>query len=1259
MAAKTPAFEEVDETRCIVYACSADENFNLFLPDAAKTLFFDDFDPFYKDHLMIAQLKQTLQQNANANAPKSVEKPLAETSIKDRLRALNNSANQWQQRAPRPHPPAPQRRSSSNALKDLPVLQKLQQSQHQKEALEKRDSSKTYDITSGLKKFFGSSASSSASRGPQNFDSNEIDLDAITANARPVLKTVCRPRAPNRKKASQMAAFDERIRLESVKINEDEFVGEEEEPEKLETQAQAIAALKSAKELLKSPTKKSSYPEVMLIQIRGSKHTDVRLVAPTMSSIHEHACFVVVHQKHLMKYEGAMANILEKTKAAQLCIEIQGKSDLNCAADAIVTVTESSKSTLSKLLFCSENGNPSMNSQLIMSSEPFEFIAAKLNLVLRVADDRSAQTYSRRERLSVEILQPSETLILDFGSEIYVWTGRYSSKVNAAYALEYAKQLMEKPVKNGKTILGDSEFGEEERRPEWTLFRKIHQGVLDTLFKAKFADWPENHEVLTTCRPRPLFSTKKSEMKTYEDVKVANQDEEVEELVRRMLAEPEMEPIMMLEDQEIDRRMHDVITEDKSLWILRGEILKSIEFTEQFDSTRCYVLRWKYRIQKSGVRRIRTGKEEERETGRSRIAFFYWLGEHTSPKQHGLCALRIKNIDRDNSPRIRVADGNEPALFLALFEGKFQVSRDLAEDKPLRVFVVIGANAEETSLREVVDLEVKLRSHASYIEMKNSIPNIVCGSNCSPEQVRFVLTHAENLLQKAGHSGKAAVEVEGDVEERKWIHSTGRKRAMRVWRIFENEAESTNHLSGHKDCAFTFSQQILTETILIDVGEALWLWSEDVITTFALKVANKYWENREGPAKVVYNGAEPEKFQALFSNWETVDVENRLEPRDVKELLAERCRTFSLHELKERTNLPAGMDMRRLESYLTDEDFRRVFGIERSEFYAQKAWKQNEARKKLSQLNFANSIFERLLTMWNETTVNDENGAGWAGGETSFVTDKKTDTKATSLGDRLPVPVTITDLNENFSAQDDKYIIGKFRFATVMTVGIVKDITEDGTSHSYNLQDPENADFEYRVTKYSSTDGSTFDPSTIVEGTRVRAIGKLKGFDGANIVMLFNIVPMPDDKEYTIFKLEAKVARLFFVKDMNDKLKNEYASSGFRGMLAPPKGRFGGQSNSQNSQASDTKERLYPSSNQAPLSMPKKVENVGEVLKDRILAVLKAIDDDQAREEGSPIAWIAEQVQENDMKLVRNTIADMIERGFIFSTFREECYSIL
>lgn len=37
-----------------------------------------------------------------------------------------------------------------------------------------------------------------------------------------------------------------------------------------------------------------------------------------------------------------------------------------------------------------------------------------------------------------------QTLIFDFGSEIYVWSGRNARKTTGRYAVEYAQQLVSK-----------------------------------------------------------------------------------------------------------------------------------------------------------------------------------------------------------------------------------------------------------------------------------------------------------------------------------------------------------------------------------------------------------------------------------------------------------------------------------------------------------------------------------------------------------------------------------------------------------------------------------------------------------------------------------------------------------------------------------------------------------------------------------------------------------------------------------------------
>lgn len=56
----------------------------------------------------------------------------------------------------------------------------------------------------------------------------------------------------------------------------------------------------------------------------------------------------------------------------------------------------------------------------------------------------------------------------------------------------------------------------------------------------------------------------------------------------------------------------------------------------------------------SGVRKL-DGTEREKETGRQRIAYFYWLGKKTTKKEQGLCALALRDYDRAHFPHERIA----------------------------------------------------------------------------------------------------------------------------------------------------------------------------------------------------------------------------------------------------------------------------------------------------------------------------------------------------------------------------------------------------------------------------------------------------------------------------------------------------------------------------------------------------------------------------------------------------------------------------
>ena len=56
--------------------------------------------------------------------------------------------------------------------------------------------------------------------------------------------------------------------------------------------------------------------------------------------------------------------------------------------------------------------------------------------------------------------------------------------------------------------------------------------------------------------------------------------------------------------------------------------------------------------------------------------------------------------------------------------------------------------------------------------------------------------------------------------------------------------------------------------MIVDQGSGMWLWTEDVASTYALRVAHHYWAGRRGFARVICKSNEPVEFKALFPRWE-------------------------------------------------------------------------------------------------------------------------------------------------------------------------------------------------------------------------------------------------------------------------------------------------------------------------------------------------------------------------------------------------------
>ncbi|KAK5979766.1 hypothetical protein GCK32_015298, partial [Trichostrongylus colubriformis] len=208
------------------------------------------------------------------------------------------------------------------------------------------------NLDKGLDSFFHRSTAITAESVAKELDLNSIEQTNI-------LDTPKRPRLKKTSKSRRVAT--ERLTnldTESIKIEEDPrdslvapVIIDEGGP--IATSAkqglQAKEDYTSVKSTLKHADTTSPYPPVMLIRVAGEKRVDVRLVAPLVSSIHQNAVFILVTPTKLYKYEGENSNILEKTKATQICIHITTKSDLFCSASKAENVSGSPRDFLALL----------------------------------------------------------------------------------------------------------------------------------------------------------------------------------------------------------------------------------------------------------------------------------------------------------------------------------------------------------------------------------------------------------------------------------------------------------------------------------------------------------------------------------------------------------------------------------------------------------------------------------------------------------------------------------------------------------------------------------------------------------------------------------------------------------------------------------------------------------------------------------------------------------------------------------------------
>ena len=125
----------------------------------------------------------------------------------------------------------------------------------------------------------------------------------------------------------------------------------------------------------------------------------------------------------------------------------------------------------------------------------YEMNITELNRIYRVENDLLIPLNDICFRsLSISILDPNEVLVMDFGSELYVWNGKHADKTKRNIGLQLAQQLWNDPYDFSECIINPFnplDYNEQTnqiitQRPTWCSLGKQNQNVETLLFKGKF-----------------------------------------------------------------------------------------------------------------------------------------------------------------------------------------------------------------------------------------------------------------------------------------------------------------------------------------------------------------------------------------------------------------------------------------------------------------------------------------------------------------------------------------------------------------------------------------------------------------------------------------------------------------------------------------------------------------------------------------------------------------------------------------------------